>query len=155
MMGKHTEDPNSTHHPNPRFNLHSGPNSEPVITSGKSSCESIRAHINGGVGGIGQGERLDGKGSCHVLGLTGIDFPGGDEHESDLGAGVEELESAVVVRENSLVGVLDGDVLREGEVNGVVRDGEGGELDGVDGDSGISGLENCEEHNKDNDNNKD
>lgn len=37
-----------------------------------------------------------------------------------------------------VVRVLNGDVLREGEVNGTVRGGERGELDGVDGDNGLN-----------------
>jgi hypothetical protein len=34
------------------------------------------------------------------LGLTGVDLSGGDEHETDLGAGVEELEGTVVMGED-------------------------------------------------------
>jgi hypothetical protein len=34
------------------------------------------------------------------LGLTRVDLSGGDEHETDLGAGIEELEGDVVVGED-------------------------------------------------------
>lgn len=47
------------------------------------------------------------------------------------------------MRESSAVRVSNGGVLREGEVDGAVNDGEGGELDGVDGDLGVLWFENC------------
>ena len=53
------------------------------------------------------------------------------------------------------VRVLDRDVLGEGEVDGAVREGEGGELDGFNGDSGVLGLEYGEEHDKDHDHHED
>lgn len=46
------------------------------------------------------------------------------------------------MRESSTVRVSNGGVLREGEVDGAVNDGEGGELDGVDGDLGVLWFEN-------------
>lgn len=46
------------------------------------------------------------------------------------------------MRESSAVRVSNGGVLREGEVDGAVNDGEGGELDGVDGDLGVLWFEN-------------
>lgn len=52
-----------------------------------------------------------------------------------------------------VVRVLNGDVLREGEVNGTVRGGERGELDGVDGDNGRFWFEKSEV--KDEDDNED
>lgn len=46
--------------------------------------------------------------------------------------------------ENGAVGVVDGDVLGEGEGDGGVGDGEGGELDGVDGEVWVLGFEEGE-----------
>lgn len=89
-------------------------------------------------------ERLHGEGGGHVLSPAGGDFAGGDEHEADLAAGVEQLEGAVVVGEDGAVRVVDGDVLGEGEADGGVVDGEGRELDGVDGEVGVLGLEDGE-----------
>lgn len=48
------------------------------------------------------------------------------------------------MRERSSVRVLDGGVLREGEVDGVVGNGEGGKLYGGDGDPRVSGFEDSE-----------
>ncbi|KAK2987547.1 hypothetical protein RJ640_021601 [Escallonia rubra] len=67
-----------------------------------------------------------------------------NEDEADWGVRVGELEGAVVVGKGVAVGVGDGDVLEEGEVHGVVGDGEGWELDGVDGDLGVFRFEEKE-----------
>lgn len=106
-------------------------------------------------GSTSQRERLDGEGGGHVLGPTRVDLPGGDEHEPHPRSGVEELDCAVVVGEGGAIGVLDGDVLSEGEADGVVRDGEGGELDGVDGDLGLFGFEDGEVNDADDDEEED
>lgn len=57
--------------------------------------------------------------------------------------------------EDFSVGVTDGDVLGEGEVDGAVGDGEGGKLNGVDGDLGVVGFEDGEVDDKDNDEDED
>lgn len=59
-----------------------------------------------------------------MLSAAGADLAGGDEDDADLGAGVEELERAVVVSEIVAVRVSDGDELEESEVEGGVGDGE-------------------------------
>ena len=51
----------------------------------------------------------------------------------------------------SSVRVSNGDVLRESEVNGAVRDGEGRELNGVNGDFGVFRFENGEIDDEDDD----
>lgn len=102
-----------------------------------------------------QGKGLDGEGGRHVLSPAGVDLAGGDEHETDLGAGVEELEGAVEVGENGAVRVPDGGVLGEGEVDGAVDDGERGELDGADGDFGVLWFENGEVDDEDDDDDED
>lgn len=48
--------------------------------------------------------------------------------------------------EDGAVGILDRDVLGEGEIDGAVRDGEGGKLDSVNGDFWIFGFEDGEEN---------
>ncbi|KAL8099104.1 hypothetical protein AgCh_031691 [Apium graveolens] len=48
------------------------------------------------------------------------------------------------MREGVAVRVSNGDELEEGEVNGVVRESEGGELDGVSGDLRVFGVEAVE-----------
>ncbi|XP_070667404.1 uncharacterized protein [Malus domestica] len=68
--------------------------------------------------GIEDRERLGGEGGGHELGLTHFDLAGAYEHEPDLAAGVDKLESAVVVAESGAIRVVDGDVLGEGEVDG-------------------------------------
>lgn len=45
------------------------------------------------------------------------------------------------MRESVAVRVSNGDELKEGEVNGAVRESEGGELDGVNGDLRVFGFE--------------
>lgn len=57
--------------------------------------------------------------------------------------------------EGGSVRVSNGDVLGEGEVNGAVRDGEGGELDGVDADLGVFGFEDREVDDEDDDHHED
>lgn len=51
--------------------------------------------------------------------------------------------------ENDAVGVADGDVLGEGEPDGGVSGGEGGDLDGVDGEIWLFGFDDCEVDNED------
>ena len=90
---------------------------------------------------------MDGEGRCHVLGPARGDFSGGDEHESDLVSGVEELEGAVEVGELAAVRVADGGVEGEGEADGgggVGGERKCGELDGGDGDLGVFGFEERE-----------
>lgn len=65
------------------------------------------------------------------------------------------MEGTVIVREGNSIRVLDRNVLGEGEVDGVVGDGEGRELNSVDGDFGVFRFENCEEDDEDYDNKKD
>lgn len=59
--------------------------------------------------------------------------------------------------EGGFVWVPNGDVLGESEVNGggVVRDGEGREVDGVNGDFGVVGFEDSEVNDEDDDDNED
>lgn len=57
--------------------------------------------------------------------------------------------------EGVAVRVSDGDELGEGEVDGAVRGGVGGEVEGVNGDLGLFGLEDCEEDDEDDDGNED
>lgn len=87
---------------------------------------------------------MNGESGGHVLSPPGLNFTGGYKHEPDLVTRVKELNGAVVVRESGAVRVSNGDVLREGEVGGVVGDGEGRELDGVDGDLGVFWFEDGE-----------
>lgn len=63
---------------------------------------------------------MNGESGGHVLSPPRLDFTGGYKHEPDSVTRVEELNGAVVVRESGAVRVSDGDVLREGEVSGVV-----------------------------------
>lgn len=100
-----------------------------------------------------QRKRLHRKRSSHILGPTRINFPGGYEHEPDLVTRIEQLKRTIIVNKFIVVRVLNGDVLREGEVNGTVRGGERGELDGVDGDNGRFWFEKSEV--KDEDDNED
>lgn len=152
MVRKEMQKPNPPRHLHSRLDLHRGSHSEPTqpVSDDRSDVLRRRRRCR-----RGQRERLDGEGGGHVLDPAGVDLAGGDEHEADLAAGVEELERAVVVGELGAVGVLDGDVLGEGEVDGVVGDGEGGELDGVDGDLGVGGLEDGEEDDEDDDGDED
>lgn len=55
------------------------------------------------------------------------------------------------MRENGAVRVSNGDVLREGEVSRVVRDGERRELDGVNGDLGVFWFKDGEVNDKEDD----
>lgn len=150
------QNPHSTGHLHPRFYLQSW--SDPVGISGSPQPGWYRPCKSGclcGRGGCPKREGLNGEGGSHVLGLTGLDLAGGNEHETHLAAGVKELDGAVVVRENSSVGVVDGDVLRESEADGVVGDGEGGKLDGGDRNLGVFGFKDGEVYYEDNDEEKD
>ena len=82
------------------------------------------------------------------------DFSGGDEHESDLVSGVEELEGAVEVGELAAVRVAHGGVEGEGEADGgggVGGERKCGELDGGDGDLGVLGFEEREVYDEEDD----
>lgn len=133
------QNPNPARHLKPRLHLHARPHPEPA--------EPIRH--GGGAHALGlawnrEREGADGECGGHVLCFSSGDLSGGYEHEAHLVAGVEELQRAVVVGENGAVGVVDGDVLGEGEGDGGVGDGEGGELDGVDGEVWVLGFEEGE-----------
>lgn len=117
MMRKDMQNPNPTRHLQPRLHLHRRPHPESVQPVGHRRPHILRL-------GHRHRKRLDGEGRRHVLGPAGADLAGGDEHEPYLAAGVEELESAVVVGEDGAVRVCDGDVLGEGEVNGGVGEGK-------------------------------
>lgn len=73
-----------------------------------------------------------------------VNPPRRNENETNRRVTVRELERAVVVSEGVAVRVSDGDELEEGEVDGVVLEGKGGELDGVDGYFGGFGFEEDE-----------
>ena len=133
MVSEKVQDPNPTGQLHPRLDLHCRADSEPAAGElGPHGSDGFGGHRGEGLLGyhgsdsLGsrQGEGLDGEGGGHVLGLAGVDLAGGDEHEADLGAGVEELESTVVVGEDGAVGVSDGCVLGEGKGGGAVGDGE-------------------------------
>lgn len=143
------QDPNPTRHLHLRLYLHCRPDPIPTATLYGSHC----AHRLWGH----QRERLNSKSGRHVLGPTRVDGTGGYEHEPDPGTRIEELECAVVVSEGGFVWVPNGDVLGESEVNGggVVRDGEGREVDGVNGDFGVVGFEDSEVNDEDDDDNED
>lgn len=152
VVREEMQNPHPPRHLHPRLDLHRGPHPKPV----RAVRENNRAHILRRRPRRVQRKGLDGEGGGHVLGPAGPDLPGRDEHEAHLAAGVQQLERAVVVGEGGPVGVLDGDVLGEGEVDGgAVGDGEGGELDGVDGDLGLGGLEDGEEHDEDHNDDED
>lgn len=136
------QDPDPPLHPHPRVDLQA--------RRGRPDTGSDGDRI-----GVGVAEGLDGEGGGHVLRAAAGDLSGGDEHEADLVAGVGELEGAVVVGEFVAVRVSDGDELGEGEVDGAVRDGEGGELEGVNGDLGFFGFEEGEEDDEDDDGDED
>lgn len=126
-MGEKMQYPNPTAHVHPRLNLHRGSDPKAVIRqpSSRKAARSDRGpHQGAGSGSRRNRERLDGKSGGHVLGLTRSDLAGWNEHEAHLGAGVDELNGAVVVRKGGLVRVFNGDVLRKREINGVVGDGE-------------------------------
>lgn len=142
MMTEEMQHPNPARHLYPGLDLHRGPDSKPT-----KPISDSRPHIERLVDG--QREGLHGEGSSHVLALARGDLSGGDEHEAHLTSAVEELEGAVVVGKDGPVGVEDGDVLREGEVNGAVSHGEGGQLDGVDCEVNVLGLEDGEVNNED------
>ncbi|KAF5460542.1 hypothetical protein F2P56_020406, partial [Juglans regia] len=151
VVREEMQDSDPTRHLHPRLDLHGGPDPDPSPTAaagerGPQDANRLRSR---------QREGLDGEGGGHVLGPSGIDLSGGDEHKPDLAAGVEELEGAVVVGEVGPVGVSDGDVLGEGEADGGVREGEGGELDSDNGDLGVVGLEDSEVDDKNDDDDKD
>nr|GMD99726.1 UDP-glucose 4-epimerase GEPI48-like [Ipomoea batatas] len=135
VVGKKVEHPDPTRHFQSRLDLQLGPDPEPAESISNRGANGERLPSSG------KRERLNGKRGGHILGLAGADLSGGDEHEADLGAGVEELKGAVVVGEDGAVRVLDGDVLGEGEIDGGIGGGESGELDGVDGDEGLWGKE--------------
>jgi len=63
---------------------------------------------------------MNGKSGGHVLNPTRINFTGGYEQKPDLITRIKKLNRAVVMRENGTVRVSNGDVLREGEVSGIV-----------------------------------
>ena len=126
-MAEKVQHPHAPRHRNPRLHLHRGLHPVNSTTGGGSHRRRGRR----------QGERLDGEGGGHVLCPAGVDGAGGDEHEADLLAGVDELQGAVVVGERGAVRVPDGGVLGEREVDGAVWDGEGREPDGADGDLGV------------------
>lgn len=139
MVSEEVQNPNPTGHLHLRFDLQRRADSVPVHSLRDGGDRSR------------QGEWLDRESGGHVLRLAGVDFAGGNEHESNLRAGVEELERAVVVRERGFVRVSDGDVLRESEIDGAVGDGERRQLDGGDGDLRILRLEDGEEDDEDDD----
>lgn len=83
-----------------------------------------------------QGERVHGKAGRHVHSMSAGDFPGGDVHEADLSAGVENLERTIVVGKSGVVGVPHGRVLRVVEARRAVDGRKPLELDGGDVDLG-------------------
>lgn len=142
MVRKEMQNPNPTRHLQPRLHLHTRPDSEPTEPIRHSGPYAFGLPWNW------KREGLNGKCGGHVLRPAGGDLSGGYEHETHLAAGVEELQRTIVVCENGAVRVVDGDVLGEGEANGGVVDGEGGDLDGVDGEIGVLWLENGEVDNE-------
>lgn len=127
--------PHSPRHRQPRLHLHGGGGPHPI-----NAAEDR--------------ERVDGESGGHILSSAGVDVTGGDEHEADLPAGVDELEGAVVVGEGGTVRVSDGGVLGEGEVDGAVREGEGREADGGDGDVRVVRFEESKVKDEKDDNNE-
>jgi hypothetical protein len=76
--------------------------SNPIKTRGKVHAEEApQVHAEPTTGKLGP-HGSNGFRGCQGegLGLTGVDLSDGDEHETDLGVGVEELEGAVVVGED-------------------------------------------------------
>ncbi|KAL2527738.1 Uncharacterized protein Adt_12792 [Abeliophyllum distichum] len=133
------QEPDPPQHLQPGFNLHTGSDPKPVepLSNSRPGNHTLRLVER-------EGKRLNGESRRHVLSLACVDLSGGDEHEPHLSSCVQELQGAVVVRENCSVGVVDGGVLGEGEVDGAVGGGKGRELDGGDGDFRLFGFENCE-----------
>lgn len=128
-MAEEIQHPNPTRHFHLRLDLQA--RSDPVPITGRPNTGESTTEIRFHQGtrfrrrrGIREREGLNGESGGHVLRLTRFDLAGGYEHKPDLRTRVNQLNRAVVVGESGLVGVLDGDVLREGEVDGVVRDGE-------------------------------
>lgn len=150
-MGEEVQHFDTPRHLQLGLDFHSGLNPKPIVEAHSVAVGQCGAHP----GRHREGEGLDGEGGCHVLRPASVDLAGGDEHEADLAAGVDELEGAVVVRECGAVRVSNGGVLGESEVDGAVSDGEGGELDGVDGDFGVLGFEDGVVYNEDNDDDED
>lgn len=79
-----------------------------------------------------------------MLGPAALDLAGGNEHQADGLPEIDQLQGAVVMGELVPVGVGDGHVLEEGEVDGAVGSGESGELDSVHGYLGSFGLKKQE-----------
>lgn len=162
VVSEKVHDPNPTRHLQPGLYLHRGPSTSSAAEPTEPIPELGRAHRNRTLDRPGcshirirNREGLDGESGGHELGLTRFDLAGGYEHEPDLVTGVEQLERAVVVAKRGPVGVPNGDELGEGEVNGGVEDGEGGELDGADGDFGVLGFEDGEVNDEGDDDDED
>ena len=160
VVSENVHDPNPTRHLQLGLYLHRGPSTSSAAEPTEPIPELGRAHQTLDRPGssnirIRNREGLDGESGGHVLGLTRFDLAGGYEHEPYLVTGVEQLERAVVVDKRGSIGVPDGDELGEGEVNGGVEDGEGGELDGADGDFGVFGFEDGEVNDEGDDDNED
>lgn len=135
-MGEEVQHPHAPRHLQLWLDLQGGLHPQPIVetdavTIGKRGSHARRRR---------QRERLNGEGGGHVLCPSGVDLTGGDEHEPDLAAGVEELEGTVVVRERGAVRVPHGGVLGKREVDGAVCDREWRKLDGADGDLGVLRL---------------
>lgn len=114
-MAEHVQHLDPTHHLHPGFHLHGRSNPHSVEAIGHGGAQARRRR---------QGKGLNGESGGHVFGASGVDVAGGNEHESDLIAGVEKLERAIVVGEEGSVGISDGGVLSEGEIDGAVGNGE-------------------------------
>lgn len=85
-MSEEVQHPHSPRHRHPRLHLHGGPH--------PTNAPEDR-------------ERVDGESGGHIPSSAGVDVTGGNEHEADLSAGVDELEGAVVVGEDGAVRVSD------------------------------------------------
>ena len=135
-MGEEVQHFDTPRHLQLGLDFHSGLNPKPIVEAHSVAVGQCGAHP----GRHREGEGLDGEGGCHVLRPASVDLAGGDEHEADLAAGVDEPEGAVVVGERGTVRVSNGGGLGGSEVDGAVSDGEGGDLDGVDRDFGVLGF---------------
>ncbi|RXH83025.1 hypothetical protein DVH24_003523 [Malus domestica] len=87
---------------------------QPTQPISESGARWVLDHPRSSIG-IGDRERLGSEGDGHELGLTCFDLTGGYEHEPNLAAGVDNLESAVLVAEGGAIRVVDRDVLGEGD----------------------------------------
>ncbi|XP_057979070.1 uncharacterized protein LOC131165365 [Malania oleifera] len=136
-MREHLQNPNPTSQLHPRFYLKRRLHQPyPATNANVAYAQRSRPRIHR--------QRLDVERCHHVLRLACLDPACGDGREAELGAGVKDLQRAVVVHEGVVVRVLDGYLLRECEAGGAVGDGESREPHGVHSDLRVSGLEDGE-----------